>query len=49
MNFDLAEEHTEITDLAERILDDHIDLEVLREIEASQEGFDKELWGNFVS
>ena len=49
MNFDLAEEHTEITDLAERILDDHIDLEVLREIEASQEWFDKELWGKFVS
>ena len=29
MNFDLAEEHTEITDLAERILDEHIDLEGL--------------------
>ena len=49
MNFDLAEEHEEITELATRILDDHIDIEILRKIEASQEWFDKELWGKFVS
>ena len=43
MDFDLAEEHHEITELAGRILQDHIDIEVLREIEASSEWFDKEL------
>ena len=49
MNFDLAEEHEEITELATRILDHHIDIEILRKIETSQEWFDKELWDKSVS
>ena len=49
MDFDLPEEHHEITELADRILQDHIDIGVLREIEASSEWFDKELWGKFAS
>jgi acyl-CoA dehydrogenase len=49
MNFDLAEEHNEIAELAARILDDHLDMEVLKEIETSEEWFDRELWKKFVS
>ena len=48
MNFDLAEEHNEITELATRILDDHLDVEVLKKIEESQEWFDRGLWEKFV-
>jgi acyl-CoA dehydrogenase len=49
MNFDLTEEHNEITELATRILDDHIDIEVLNTVEESQEWFDRELWEKFAS
>jgi len=49
MNFDLAEEHDEIAELATRILGDHLNVEVLKKIEESQEWFDRELWEKFVS
>ena len=49
MNFDLDEEHNEIAKLATRILDDHLNIEVLKRIEDSQEWFDRELWEKFVS
>ena len=49
MNFDLAEEDNEIAELATRILGDHLNVEVLKKIEESQEWFDRELWEKFVS
>lgn len=49
MNFDLTEEQNEIAELAARILDDHIDIEVLRKTEETQDWFDRELWEKFVS
>ena len=43
MNFDLSEEHNEITDLASKILDDHVTMENLKEVEASGDWFDRPL------
>ena len=44
MNFDLSEEHNEITDLATKILDDHVTMENLKEVEVSGDWFDRPLW-----
>ena len=49
MNFDLSEEHNEITDLATKILDDHVTMENLKEVEVSGDWFDRPLWEKFVS
>ena len=43
MNFDLTEEQNEIAELAARILDDHIDIEVLRKTEENYSLFVKKM------
>ena len=49
MNFDLPEEHNEVAELTTRILEDHVNIENLREIEAAGDWFDRALWEKFVS
>ena len=44
MNFDLSEEQVAVRDLAEQIFTGSVTVERVKEIEASEERFDRELW-----
>jgi len=48
MNFDLSEEQEAVRDLAEQIFSGSVDVERVKEIEASEDRFDRALWSELA-
>jgi len=49
MNFDLSEEQEAVRDLAEQIFSGSVDVERVKEIEASDDRIDRSLWGELAA